>query len=138
DDWTLRKRLCRPVVVGDDDVETARLRTRDLVDGADPAVDGEHEPAALIGEAVEGLAREAIALVEAARKMPVRFGAERTQRQDGERGRADPVDVVVAVDAYALAVRDRRVNRLDGAAHVAEQKRVVLRRLRGEEGCRLL
>ena len=122
------------MVIGDDDVEAARLRARDLVDGRDPAVDGQHEAAALVGEPVERLAGEAVALVEAARQVPVGVGAERAQRQDGECRRADPVDVVVAVDADALARGDRRANRLDGRAHVAEQEGVVLRRLRGEEG----
>ena len=43
----------RPVVVGDDDVEAERARLGDLLDGRDPAVDGEHEPAALAGEPLD-------------------------------------------------------------------------------------
>ena len=105
DDRTVGKRLTRAVVIRDDDLEAVRLRAGDLLDGGDAAVDGQDEPAALVGETVERLAREAVALVEAARQMPVRVGAERAQRQNGERGGADPVDVVVAVDADALALR---------------------------------
>ena len=72
-------RLAGPVVVGDDDVESARLRARDLLDGRDPAVDGQHESAAVVGEPVERLAGEAVTLVEPARQVPVGVGAEAPQ-----------------------------------------------------------
>ena len=50
DDRAVGQRLARPVMVGDDHLEPARLRLGDLRDGRDAAVDGEHEPAALAGE----------------------------------------------------------------------------------------
>ena len=84
------------------------LRLGDLLDRGDAAVDGEHEPAALVGEPLERDADDAVALVEAARQVPVDVGAELAQQQDGERGRRDPVDVVVAVDADARGRRRRR------------------------------
>jgi hypothetical protein len=55
------------VVVGDDHLETALLRLRHLGDGRDAAVDREDEPATVFGEAREGLAANAVALVETAR-----------------------------------------------------------------------
>ena len=54
---------------------------------------------------LERVARDAVALLEPARQVPVDVGAELAQEQDGERGRADAVDVVVAVDADARAAR---------------------------------
>ena len=122
------------MVVGDDHLEAERLRLGDLLDGGDAAVDGEHEPAAVVGEPLERLPRDAVALLEAARQVPLDLRAELAERQDGERGGADPVDVVVAVDADALAGGDRGADPLDGDGHVAEQERVVRRALAGEEG----
>src|SRR6478672_2041405 len=70
DDRTVGQRLGRPVMVRDDDVEATFLRHGHLGDGRDPAVDGEDEPAALVGEPGERLAADPIALVEATRQMP--------------------------------------------------------------------
>ena len=53
DDRAVGQRLAGPVVVGDDHLEAARLRLRDLLDRGDAAVDGQHEPAALVGEPLE-------------------------------------------------------------------------------------
>ena len=68
--------------------------------------------------------------------MPRDVGAELAQEQDGERRRADTVGVVVAVDADARTRLDRRRDRLDRLAHVAEQKRVVPRERAVEEPAR--
>ncbi|MBV8561704.1 MAG: hypothetical protein JOZ56_01300 [Actinobacteria bacterium] len=124
------------MVVGDDHLEPVSLRLLDLGDGGDAAVDGENEAAALVGEAREGLAANAVALVEAARQVPRDVGAELAQEQDGERRRGDPVDVVVAVDADAPAVGDGCADALAGEGHVAEQERVVRRLLPFEEAAR--
>ena len=112
DDRAVGQRLAGPVMVGDDHVEPARARLGDLGDGRDAAVDGEHEPAALVGEPLERAAADAVALVEAARQVPVDVGAELAQQQHGERRRGDPVDVVVAVDADPPARGDRRADPL--------------------------
>ena len=76
DDGAVRQRLARPVVVRDDDVEPLRAGLRDFLDGGDPAVDGQHEPAALVGEPRERLALHPVALLEAARQVPFDVGAE--------------------------------------------------------------
>jgi hypothetical protein len=59
--------------------------------------------------------------------MPADVGSELAEIEDRDRGRADPVDVVVAVDAYASAGGDGRADPLARLAHVPEQERVVPR-----------
>src|SRR5215212_11083021 len=97
-------------MVGDDDVEAELPRATNLVHGGDAAVDPQHEPAAFLGEPLERRAADAVALVETAGQVPLDVGAELAQHEDGEHRRADPVDVVVAVDTDALAARDRRAD----------------------------
>ena len=126
------------MVVGDDHFEPACARLGNLRDGGDAAVDREHQPAALVGEPADRRARDAVALVEAARQVPVDVGAELAQEQDGERRRRDAVDVVIAVDADAPALRDRGADALARRAHVAEQERVVRRGSPVEERARFL
>ena len=102
------------MVVGDDDVEAELARAPDLLDGGDAAVDGQDEAATLFRQALERLAADAVALVEAARQMPLDLRAELPQHEHGEHRGADPVDVVVAVDADPFPGGDRRANPLDG------------------------
>ncbi len=138
DDRAVGQLLARPVVVGDHDVDSERLRVSDLFDGGDPAVDGEHEPAPVLGELRQRLPAEAVALLEAARQVPRDVCAQLAQDEDGQRGRADAVGVVVAVHADALAVGDGLPDRLAGLAHAPEQERVVTGQGAFEEGSRLL
>src|SRR5438874_400759 len=125
-------------MVGDDHLEAACLRLGDLRDGGDAAVDGEHEPAALVGEPRQRRPSHAVALVEAARQMPDDVGSELAQQEDGERRRGNAVDVVVAVHADAPALGHRGTDALAGARHVAEQQGVVPWVGPLEEGPRLL
>ena len=99
-------------------------RRGDLLDRGDAAVDREDEPAALLGEPLERLAADAVALVEAARQMPLDVGAElaqdehrerrsrRSRRRRSRRGRRS-----------ACRPRSPRWIALDGRVHVAEQER---------------
>ena len=105
--------VARAVMVGDDDLEPARPRLGDLLDRGDPAVDREHEPDALVGEPRERVAGHAVALLEAAREVPDDVRAELAEDEHGERGRADAVDVVVAVHADPRPVGDGRADPLD-------------------------
>ena len=122
-----------PVVVGDDHLEAACARVGDLGRGRDPAVDGHDETAAVVSEPRERLAPDAVALVESAGQVPRDVRAELAERQDGERSRADPVGVVVAVDADPLPGGDAGANRLARRGHVTQGKRVVQGLLAGEE-----
>src|SRR6266540_2149375 len=137
-DRAIRQLPGRPVVVGDDDLEPTPARLRDLGDRSDPAVDGQHQPAALVGEPFERRARDPVPLVETARQVPFDVGAELPQDEHCQHRRADPVGVVVAVDANAPPLHDRRADPLHRGGHVPEQEWVVQRLLAGEEGFRLL
>ena len=125
------------MVVGDDDLEPERARVLDLRDRGDAAVDGDDEVEAFLGEPRERVGVQAVALLEARRQVPRDVGVQLAQQQDGERGRADPVGVVVAVHADSLAGVDRRGDRRDRLAHVAERERVVSGQGAVEEAARL-
>ena len=75
-DWTCGEPVGRTVMIGDDDLKAEPLGLLDRLDGGDPAVDREEEPVALLGEAPHRLDLHAVALVEAAREMPGRVGAQ--------------------------------------------------------------
>src|SRR6266487_5176432 len=128
--------LGRAVVVADDDLEAERLGRRDLGGRRDPAVDRQDETAAVTGEPRERLLADAVALVEAVGQMPFDLGPELPQDQDGQCGCADPVRVVVAVDADVPALGDRGANCLTRGGHVPEAERVVRRQRSLEERAR--
>ena len=125
-------------MVGDDDLEPAPRRLGDLLDGGDPAVDRQDEPDPVVGEPAQRLARDAVALLEAARQVPVGVRPELAQDEDRECRRADAVHVVVAVDADPATCVDRGANALDRRRHVAEQERIVAGQLGVEEASRRL
>ena len=79
DDGTVGQLVAGAVVVGDDHLEPGGLRLCDLVDCGDPAVDRQDEAAPFRGQARERLACDAVALLEAARQVPVDLGAELAQ-----------------------------------------------------------
>src|SRR5207247_1617584 len=64
---------------------------------------------------------------------PLDVGAELAQHEDRERGGADAVDVVVAVDADAAALGDRSTDARDRGGHVPKLERIVQRLFAGEE-----
>ena len=90
-------------------------------------------PYPVVGEAPEGVGRDPVALLEPAREVPADVGAQLAHEQRRERGRADSVDVVVAVDADSFAFLDGLVNPLDRDGHVAEEQRIVSWKLGVEE-----
>ena len=137
-DWAVGQRLGRAMVIGDDHVEAACGGFGHLGCSGDPAVHGQDEPAAFVGEPCKRAAAKAVALVEAARKVPIDVGAELAQQEDRERGRGDPVDVVVAVDANPLARGDGRSEALARGLHVAEEERIMRRLFALEETARVV
>ncbi len=137
-DRAVRQRLAGAMVVGDDHVQARRAGLGDLLHGCDTAVDREDEGALLLREARQRVSGDAVTLLEAAREVPLDVGAEAAQRRDRERGRADPVDVVVAVHADAPTGGDRLPHERAGGLDVSEQEGVVPRGLGGEKGPRRL
>ena len=69
----------RLVVVGDDDGHPARARERDLVDGRDRAVRRDEQARAARGEALHRRGAQPVAVLAAARQVPVVVGPERAQ-----------------------------------------------------------
>ena len=110
DDRAVGERLAWPVVVGDDHLEPARARLRNLGNGRDPTVDREHKPAALVCEAAERGARDAVALVEAARQVPVDLGAELPE-QEGVVGRSCAVEERARVLGVGVPAPDKNACR---------------------------
>ena len=60
-------------MIGDDDLEPELAGAPNFLDRRDAAVDGDDEATAVLGQALERLPADAVALVEAARQMPVRI-----------------------------------------------------------------
>ena len=112
-------------------------RAGDRLVGREPAVDAQDQRGALVGEQVDGLDRDAVALDEAARQVPADVGAELAQRLDRERRGAHAVDVVVAVHDDPAAVRDRVLDGAQASAIAPSAQRIVQRPLELEERARL-
>ena len=125
------------MVVGDDDLQPERPCFGDLGHRSDPAVDRDHEAAFLPRETRERVDRDAVSLLETTREVPVDVCAERAEDGDGERGRADAVGVVVAMDADPLARGNCPANRVTRLGHVSQESGVVSGPLAGEKGLRL-
>ena len=138
DDRAVRERLARPVMVRDDDLEPARARLGDLLDRGHAAVDGEDEPAALVGEPRERLALDAVALLEAARQVPDDVRAELAQdRAPRARSRRCRPRRSRRGRRFACRRRSPHVIASTPRGHVAEQERIVAGRRSFEERARL-
>ena len=103
----------------------AATRRRDLVDGGDRAVGGDQQLRPARGQALDRRRRQAVAVLAAAGQKPVDVGAERAQHADEDRRRADPVDVVVAVDRDAPARAHVVEHALADGVDAGERRRVV-------------
>ena len=126
------------MVVGDDDVHAQFFGQRRHVHGVDAAVHGEQQ-AGVLRQGAHGLLVEAVALAVAVGQVGANVRAQRgqVQAEDGRGG--DAVHVVIAVDADALALCQRRAQAGDGFFHVREQQRVAQYFFaRGKKGPRLV
>src|SRR5207247_352947 len=113
DDRAVRQLVAGPVMVCDDDVEAELTSAPDLFDGGDAAVDGQDEPAALLCEPLERLAADAVALVEAARDVPLDLCPELAQPEHACR---DLAEAELLREAARLPVR-ARTDRPDALRH---------------------
>jgi hypothetical protein len=116
----------RLVVVGHHNVDPGGAGTRHLLDRGDRAIDRHQQPRAACGQAVDRGGVQSVAVVGAARQVPVRVGSQGAQAAEEDRGRADAVDVVVAVDGDARAAGDMAQDDLDGGRHPVECGRRML------------
>ena len=80
DDRAIGKLRSRPVMVGDDHVHAERACGRHFLDRADPAVDGDQQTRSARPEILDRPAREAVAVLRAARQPRPDLGAEVAQR----------------------------------------------------------
>ena len=99
-----RQRLLRLVMIGDDQLHAEPGRLVRFVEAGDAAIDGDDDVGAVLGELLQRLVVEAVAVVEAVRHVELDLGIEQVQAGQQDRGRGDAVHVVVAVDADLLLV----------------------------------
>ena len=125
----------RGVVVGDHHLHAGGLRGGHLLDRGDRAVHRHQEIRAAGGEPLDGRGGEPVAVVDPARQVPVDVGPERPQRPHEHGGRADAVDVVVAVDGDPRAALDSGEDPRRPRAQPAERVE-RMPRLRREERAR--
>ena len=105
----------------------------DLRDRGDAAVDREHKVESLLGQPRQRARVQPVALLEARRQVPRHIRVELAEKENGKRGRADAVGVVVAVDADPRSTRDGGADCRDGVFHVPERQRIVAGQLPVEE-----
>ena len=86
------------MVVEDDRLDAELDRARERVDGRGAAIDAHQDGDAVVGELFDRLDPDPVAVGEAAREVGHHVGAGDAQRPREDRGRADAVAVVVAVD----------------------------------------
>jgi len=96
-----RQLLAGLVMVGDDHVQAQSAGVSHLLDGRDTAVDRHHHLGATVGELLERLAAEPVALLDTVGDVDVDVGAQVAQAPHQQRGGADAVGVVVAEDGDA-------------------------------------
>ena len=107
----LGNEVCRLVVVGDHDVDSTPQKPSDLVGGGDSVVNGDEKAwGALARDALERLAREAVALPKAPGDEGVNVAPQAAKGKGQKAGRRHAVDVEVAKDGDGLAL-------VQGAAH---------------------
>jgi hypothetical protein len=122
-------------MVGDDHLHTGRAGGRDLVRTRDPAVGGDQECGAPGREALHTVVGEAVPVAQAVGDVPVAPRPEPAQSAHQDRGRRDPVAVVVAVDRDRPPGRNGLLDRPGDLAHRFELEWIVaLRRLQERTG----
>ena len=113
------------VVVGYDEVDAEFAGEPGLFVCADAAVGGDDEVDALLFERAEAVGVEAVPFFDAAREEIRDAGGQHGEEVVQQRGRSHAVDVVVAVDHYALAAGDGLGDALDGDVDAVEGLGIV-------------
>ena len=97
-----------------------------LLDGGDGAVHRHEQLRAARSEALDGRPVQPVAVACAVRQVGVDVCAKPRKHAHEHRRRADPVDVVVAVDRDPITAPHVGEDRLDGLADAGERRRRVL------------
>ena len=114
------------VVIDHDDVDAEGAQVGDLLVGVGAAIQRDEQvgPAGLQG-AVDGTARQSVAILGAAGNDEARVGAKAAEHAHEERGAADAVDVVVTEHGDVFALGERAAEADGGGLDVGEEKRVL-------------
>ena len=126
------------MVVGNDQIEAALAGGDGLFHAADAAIDGDHQGRPAVAPGADGIAVQAVALVDAVRHVVADFGPQQFQAEIEHGGARHAVDVVVAVDHDPLFGLDGGMDPLGGLAAAGQGFRVIqVRELGIEEGAGL-
>ncbi len=112
------------MVVQDDDVHPKRPGARNDVAGGDPAIGRDHEGRPALGKHLDRVKAEPIPILEPVGKMPEGVGAEGAESSEQDRGRGDPVDVVVAVNGDPASGPDGLRRAIHRFRHPGEGPRI--------------
>ncbi len=119
------------MVVAHDRLHPQRARQRHLLHGGDPAVGGDQELGAALGEPRTVASLKPIPVAGAVGQVPVHARVELAQSANQHGGRAHAVDVVIAVDrdltSIPRAVEDER-RRVEQALELLQLVSLVARR----------
>ncbi len=137
EEQAVRQPFAGLMVIGDDHLHSGGARGGDLVGAGDPAVGRQQQTGAAGGQLLHPIERQPIAVTEPVGYVPVAARPQLAQGADQDRGRADAVAVVVAVDRDRVPFGDRAPDPLGHLLHRVELERIVhLSRL--QEGPRLV
>ena len=126
------------MVIGHDHVQAGRGRSVNLLVRRRPAVDGDNQRCAFLRHRVDRPGVETVTLGQPLRDIRKRVQPQRFGRLQQHRGRADPVYVVVAINAHAFAFVHRLRNSRHRQVHLVQQVRVVRRQRPQHELVQLL
>ncbi len=112
-------------MIEDDNIHTPLLEPSNRVHRGRAAIHGEEQGDGEFFEAIfNGVLAEAVPFVHPMGQIEMDGPAEGTQDFDEQRGRGDPVHVVIAEDYERFVLLASAEETLDGCCHVGEQKRV--------------
>ena len=119
------QRLLALVVVGDDHVHAQGVGEVHLLHAGDAAVHGDQQPGALLVQALDGVAAQAVAVLDAAGDIVQHVGAPALQVVHQDAGGGDAVHVVVTEHGDLLVSGQRLLHPRHGLVHVGHEEGAV-------------
>ncbi len=111
------------MVIAHHRVDAEGARERDLAMAHPAAVDGDHHPGTGLRQTAHARLAHAVSITQPMRDVQDGLVAQRAQEPHQDGAAADAVDIVVAVDADALAATQGSDDALGRRRHLAEQHR---------------